>query len=141
MDNTSAAGSLCKRLGGTHSLVLSNLALALWEWALKRKIILSAEHYAGRLNTISDWESRHFKDMSNWRLDTAVFCIFLYFCVCAWHVFKQSLQSEGICEDASKLILQLGGQAQTQFITPPGRSGKAGVSNGELIHFAPLWQI
>ena len=34
MDNTSAVAYV-NRLGGTHSLVLSNLALALWEWALR----------------------------------------------------------------------------------------------------------
>ena len=68
MHNTTAVVYV-NRLGGTHSLVLSNLALALWEWAQKSKIMLSAKHYAGHLNTAADWESRHFLDSSNWRLD------------------------------------------------------------------------
>ena len=72
MDNTSAVAYV-NRLGGTRSLVLSNLALALWEWAQKNSITLNAEHYAGRLNTVAVWESRHFRDASNWRLDQKVF--------------------------------------------------------------------
>ena len=54
MDNTTAVAYV-NRLGGTHSLVLSNLALALWEWAQKHNILLSAERYAGHLNTVADW--------------------------------------------------------------------------------------
>ncbi len=66
--------SLCEPFGGeTHSLMLSNLALALWEWSLNHKMIISAEHLAGHLNSIADWESRNFRDTSNWRLDPAVF--------------------------------------------------------------------
>jgi hypothetical protein len=72
MDNVSAVAYI-NRLGGTHSLVLSNLALALWEWALNRNMILSAEHLSGALNISADWESRHFQDSSNWRLCPAVF--------------------------------------------------------------------
>ena len=61
---TSAVAHL-NRLGGTPSLVLSNLAFALWKWALKRNIFLSAEHLAGNLNIAADWESRNFIDSSN----------------------------------------------------------------------------
>ena len=72
MDNTSAVAYV-NRLGGTHFLVLSNLALALWEWALSRNILLSAEHLSGSLNDTADWQSRHFNDSSNWRLCPQVF--------------------------------------------------------------------
>ena len=51
---------------------------------------------------------------------------------CSWKAFVQTLPSSS---------WQLGGQAQTQFITPPGRNGIAGVSDGRLINFAPIWQI
>ena len=54
MDNVSAVAYI-NRLGGTHSLIPSNLALALWEWALKRNIFLSAEHLSGALNVSADW--------------------------------------------------------------------------------------
>ena len=72
MDNTSAVVYL-NRLGGTRSLVLSNLALALWEWALTPNIFLSAEHIAGNLNVSADWESRNFLDLSNWKLCPEIF--------------------------------------------------------------------
>ena len=72
MDNTSAVAYI-NRLGGTHSLVLSNLAMALWEWALAHGILLSAEHLPGRLNIVADWQSRHMLDSSNWRLSPDVF--------------------------------------------------------------------
>ena len=57
--------SLCEPPRGTRSLVLSNLALALWEWALSQNIFLSNEHLAGRMNVMADWQSRHFTDSSN----------------------------------------------------------------------------
>ena len=72
MDNTFAVVYL-NRLGGTRSLVLSNLALALWEWALTRNIFLSAEHIAGNLNVSADWQSRNFLDSSNWKLCLEIF--------------------------------------------------------------------
>jgi hypothetical protein len=72
MDSISAV-SYVIRLGGTHSLVLANLALALWEWALNRNIFLSAEHLSGRLNATADWQPRHFDDSSNWQLCPEVF--------------------------------------------------------------------
>ncbi len=70
--------SVCKSSGGTHSLVLSNLALALalallWEWALSQGFFLSAEHLSGRLNIAADWQTRHFHDSSNWKLCPEVF--------------------------------------------------------------------
>ena len=68
MDNTSAVVCL-NPLGGTRSLVLSNLALALWT----RNIFLSAEHIAGNLNVSADWESRNFLDSSNWKLCPEIF--------------------------------------------------------------------
>ena len=72
MDNTSAVVYL-NRLGGTRSLVLSNLALALWEWALTRNIFLSAEHIAGNQYVSADWELRKFLDSSNWKLCPEIF--------------------------------------------------------------------
>ena len=72
MDNTSAVAYL-NRLGGTRSLVLFNLALALWEWALTRNIFLSAEHISDNLSVSADWQSRSFLDSSNWKLCPEVF--------------------------------------------------------------------
>ena len=72
MDNTTATAYLNK-LGGTRSLVLSNLAAELWSWALNRGMILSAEHLPGKWNTQADQESRHYQDSSDWHLDSSLF--------------------------------------------------------------------
>ena len=72
MDNTTAIAYLNK-LGGTRSLVLSNLVAELWSWALNRGMILSAEHLPGKWNTQADQESRHYQDSSDWHLDPSLF--------------------------------------------------------------------
>ena len=257
MDNTSAVAYL-NRLGRTRSLVLSNLTLALWEWALTRNIFLSAEHIAGNLNVSADWESRNFLDSSNWKLCPEIFpslthirgpcmldlfadrlnCQLPRFCswkpdpialatdafqqnwstgrnyafppfclimrclaklraeggelilvtpvwptqawypsilqlsiappvllpwtpkllcgpqgqshplvvnhtlqLAAWHVCANPCKREEFQETLPSSSWQLGGRVQTQFITPPGTNGIAGVTSGRLIRFAPLWQI
>ena len=257
MDNTSAVAYV-NRLGGTRSLVLSNLALALWEWALSQGFFLSAEHLSGRLNIAADWQSRHFQDSSNWKLCPEVFRALMLirgpctkdlfadrlnaqlpqffswrpdplalasdalqqdwsnernyafppFCLimrslaklreqggelvlvtqvwptqvwyptlldlsvslpvllptsqnlllgpqgqvhplianqtlflAAWHVSNNPCNRKAFVQTLPSSSWQLGGLVQTQFITPPGRNGIAGVSHGKVIHFAPLWQI
>ena len=72
MDNTTAIAYL-NQLGGTRSLVLSNLVAELWSWALNRGMILSAEHLPGKWNTQEDQESRHYQDSSDWHLDPSLF--------------------------------------------------------------------
>ena len=59
----------------------------------------------------------------------------------AWHVSNNSCERKAFVQALPDSSWELGGQAQTQFITPPGRNGIAGVSHGKVIHFAPLWQI
>ena len=70
LDNTVAVQYI-NRMGGIQSL--AQLAVELWEWCLARKIILHAEHLPGRLNTRTDFKSRHHNDSSNWRLHPQVF--------------------------------------------------------------------
>ena len=72
MDNTTAIAYLNK-LGGTRSLVLSNLVAELWSWALNRGMILSVEHLPGKWNTQADQKSRHYQDFSDWHLDPSLF--------------------------------------------------------------------
>jgi hypothetical protein len=74
MDNRSAL-TYINNLGGTHSLVLSNLAKDMWHWALQKGMMLSAEHLPGRLNQVADYESRHFSDASDWKLHTEIFSL------------------------------------------------------------------
>ena len=61
------------KLGGTRSLVLSNLVAELWSWALNRGMILSAEHLPGKWNTQVDQGSRHYQDSSDWHLEPSLF--------------------------------------------------------------------
>ena len=152
MDNTTAVAYV-NRLGGTHSLVLSNLALALWEWAQKNSIMLSAEHYAGHLNTVANWESRHFRDASNWRLDQNVFSSLMQIRgPCAIDLFADRLNSQlpqfyswkpdplSIATDA---LLQDWSRGRN-YAFPPFclimRSlAKLQGADGELILITPVW--
>ena len=59
----------------------------------------------------------------------------------AWHVSNAPCSRRAFVQTLPSSSWQLGSQAQTQIITPPGRNGIAGVSDGRLIYFAPLWQI
>ncbi len=94
MDNTSAVAYV-NRLGGTFSLVLSDLALTLWEWALSQGFFLSAEHLSGRLNIEADWQSRHFHDSSNWKLCLEVFrALMLIRVPCAKDLFADRLNAQ-----------------------------------------------
>ena len=59
----------------------------------------------------------------------------------AWHVSSDPCTRKEFVRGLSSSSWQLGGLAQMQFITPPGKNDIAGVSDGKLIHFAPLWPI
>ncbi|XP_077978269.1 uncharacterized protein LOC144433780 [Glandiceps talaboti] len=72
IDNQTAVAYV-NTLEGTRSIVLSSLALSLWDWALKRNIHLSAEHLPGIQNHIADWEFRHSLDSSDWKLKQSIF--------------------------------------------------------------------
>ena len=75
MMDSQVAISYINKLGGTHSQKLSNLALELWSWCIQRSITVHAEHVPGQLNVTADYESRHFNDSSDWKLDPSLFQI------------------------------------------------------------------
>ena len=56
LDNSSAIAYINHK-GGTHSKVLSDLALEIFEWCLTRRITIHAEHTPGVYNTVADAES------------------------------------------------------------------------------------
>ena len=58
-----------------------------------------------------------------------------------WHVSNNLCNRRAFVQMLPNSFWQRGGQAQMQFITPPGKNGIAGVSAWKLIHFATLWQI
>jgi len=72
LDNITAINFL-NRMGGTHSVILSDLASQVWDWCIKRNILIHAEHLLGVENIRVDWESRHIKDANNWKLNRQVF--------------------------------------------------------------------
>ena len=72
VDNSSAIAYLNQK-GGTHSKVLSDLAVQIWEWCLTRKITIHAEHIPGVCNTVADAESRGSIEPSDRKLDEKVF--------------------------------------------------------------------
>ena len=72
MDNRTAVAYLLK-MGGTRSQVLVGIAQELWKYALRKEISLTAEYLPGDMNHEADWQSRHFRDLSNWKLNPKVF--------------------------------------------------------------------
>ena len=74
MDSQVAISYINKK-GGTHSRKLSTLALDLWNWCIQRSITVHAEHVPGRMNVKADYESRHFNDSSDWKLDPSLFSV------------------------------------------------------------------
>ena len=72
VDNT-AAVSYLNHAGGTRSQALSELAIAIWEWCLQRKIYLSAIHIPGIVNKTPDGLSRQKLKSTEWKLHSSVF--------------------------------------------------------------------
>ena len=55
------------------SFQLTDLAKALWIWALSKDIALSTEHIPGDLNDMADAESRSMTDRTDWELHPKLF--------------------------------------------------------------------
>jgi len=72
MDNSSCVAQINK-MGGTKSPGLFQAVSSLWSYCLDKRITLTAEHLAGKLNVIADEQSRVFTDSSNWKLSESVF--------------------------------------------------------------------
>lgn len=72
LDNVTAIAFI-NRMGGTHSRLLSDLAVKIWNWSIERGITIHAEHLPGRYNIRADWESRHTADSTDWRLQREIF--------------------------------------------------------------------
>ena len=64
---------LRKLHGGTHSQLISKLAIQLWQWCLEKNLSLSAVHLPGASN-VADEESRTIQSSAEWHLDQKIFC-------------------------------------------------------------------
>lgn len=71
-DNTTAV-SYINHLGGCKSIECHKVTKEIWEWAIERNIILSAEFIAGKENTEADEASRIFDENTEWSLANQVF--------------------------------------------------------------------
>lgn len=54
-DNKTAMPNVNK-MGGTVSSLCNQLALDLWEWCIKREILVKAEFIPGRENVLANWD-------------------------------------------------------------------------------------
>ena len=56
-------------IGGTHSKLLCELALALREWCIQRILFLVTEHLPGQQNVLADYKSRNLRNQCNWMIN------------------------------------------------------------------------
>ena len=73
VDNMSALSYLMKMGGVTQNKEMIAISKEIWEYALSKGIMITAEYLLGRLNVRSDWASRNFQDSSEWLLSPRVF--------------------------------------------------------------------
>ena len=71
-DNTTALSYLLK-MGGTTNKTLVDLSKDIWKYLILQQITITAEYVPGILNARADWQSRHSKDFSEWKLSPIVF--------------------------------------------------------------------
>ena len=71
-DNTSAIAYINKQ-GGTHCMVMYDLAVDIWSKAAERGIHISAAHIPGIHNVLADSASREFHDAAEWMLPPDAF--------------------------------------------------------------------
>ena len=68
-----AAVSYINHLGGTHSKLLCQLSLDLWNWSLSRQIHISARYIPGISNKHADHMSRRLRLTAEWKLNPILF--------------------------------------------------------------------
>ena len=150
IDNTTAIAYINNK-GGTHSLQLLTLALELWDWCQARDIFVIASHIPGRDNVSADKESREFRDMSEWKLDTSIIQPFLSHC--QTDLFASRLTNQlkdyiswrpdpgAIHTDAFTITwAPLQGYAFPPFNLISRTLEKVMIEQTEIILVAPIWQ-
>ena len=71
--NNHAAVSYINHLGGTHSELLCQLSLDLWNWSQSRQIHISAKYIPGIFNKHTDHMLRRLKLTAEWKLNPILF--------------------------------------------------------------------
>lgn len=72
VDNMTALSYLMK-MGGTTSLTMIKISKNIWNFLIKEKTMITAEYLPGIMNIKADWESKHTRDSSEWKLSPKVF--------------------------------------------------------------------
>ena len=72
LDNQTGVAYI-NNMGGTVSPQLTDLAKALWRWALSNDIALIVEYIPGVVNVVADAESRSMMDRADWKLHPRLF--------------------------------------------------------------------
>ena len=72
VDNTTAL-SYISNMGGTKSPELTDIAKEVWSFLWSIGTTITLEYIPSKLNTHTDWESRNWRDHSEWKLDPQCF--------------------------------------------------------------------
>ena len=70
--DSTVALSYIRKKGGTKCKIMTELATQIWEFAKQRSITLSTQHIPGKHNLHADYLSRLPRDLSDWKLNPAV---------------------------------------------------------------------
>ena len=150
MDNTTAVTHVNNK-GGTRSPPLVVLSLELWQWWLKREILISGQHIPGKTNTIADKESRQFLDTSEWQIDPHTIKPFLKDCnidlfvsrltallpkYVSWRPDPNATFTDAMTLDWAPLK----GYAFPPFCLNPEVLRKVSQDRAYLLLVAPVWQ-
>ena len=71
-DNTSAISYINKQ-GGSHNMVLNDIAVEIWQLCIEYGTYISAAHIPGKHNIVADIASREFHDSAEWMLSRDTF--------------------------------------------------------------------
>jgi hypothetical protein len=71
-DNTTAISYINKK-GGSHNMVLNDMAVDIWDYCIQKGIHISAAHIPGIHNVLADTASREFDDSAEWAIPQSRF--------------------------------------------------------------------
>ena len=73
MSDNSTAISYINKQGGTHCLLLNDIAGEIWQMCIEFQVHISAAHIPGKHNILADTASREFHDSAEWMLPHTLF--------------------------------------------------------------------
>ena len=71
-DNTTAVAYLCNG-GGTRSTICNDITKNIWNWCETQNVWIMVGHIPGIDNVDADYESRHFSENTEWKLNPIIF--------------------------------------------------------------------